>query len=279
MITHKIGVDGGGSKTHAVLFNVNGEILAEKVTSSANIASNLDQARESLITAIQTLLYKYNLDPHNVAIGIGVAGFSHNDNRHKLIEFLNNNFIHVKVASDAHIACLAAHNGHDGSVVICGTGVVGYYIKNGVGTQIGGWGFPHGDLGSGAWLGLEIARLLCKAIDGIIATSPMLDNLYERFSFNPTLYKKWLQSSSPKEYAELARLLPDYLNNQDLYALEVFKNGYQEIVNFIKLIEMTSLPLKISGGLANLYYPSLLKEFPNLLISDTPNAYGASYLT
>ncbi len=43
--------------------------------------------------------------------------------------------------TDAHAACIGAHNGADGAIIIIGTGVVGYQTQNGEGVQVGGWGF------------------------------------------------------------------------------------------------------------------------------------------
>ncbi len=39
----------------------------------------------------------------------------------------------------------------NGSIIIIGTGVVGYQIEGHHNSKVSGWGFPHDDIGSGAW--------------------------------------------------------------------------------------------------------------------------------
>src|SRR5436190_1059620 len=74
----------------------------------------------------------------------------------------------VCYVNDATIACLGAHGGYDGGVVLVGTGSVALAIVNGREIRIGGYGFPISDEGSGAALGLAALRLALKAHDGRI---------------------------------------------------------------------------------------------------------------
>lgn len=278
MIKYKIGIDGGGSKTHAILVNDNKQIIAETTTGPANIKTDLKLATTSINTAIQSLMRKNNLAITD--IGIGVAGFSHEENRKTLLTNLQQSYSNITLTSDCHIACLAAHAGQDGAILICGTGVVGYYLKNGCGHQIGGWGFPHGDLGGGAWLGLELCKLLCKAIDGITKFSPILNAIFFRFENNIDKYKTWLLIATPGDYAEVAKLIPDFIEKNDPIAQQIFSNGCNEIEIFLTIImtKTASLPIKITGGLAKFYLEALTHRFPTLEISTKSNALGACYL-
>ena len=45
-------------------------------------------------------------------------------------------------------------------------GTVAFQIEGDKEYKVGGWGFPHGDEGSGAWLGLEAVRLTLHWLDG-----------------------------------------------------------------------------------------------------------------
>jgi hypothetical protein len=47
--------------------------------------------------------------------------------------------------------------------------------------KAGGWGFPNGDEGSGAWLGLEAVRLTLHWVDGRDEPSPVLVSVYAHF--------------------------------------------------------------------------------------------------
>jgi glucosamine kinase len=50
-------------------------------------------------------------------------------------------------------------------LIAIGTGTVGYQIEGDKECKVGGWGFPHGDEGSGAWLGMEAVRMTLHWLD------------------------------------------------------------------------------------------------------------------
>ena len=74
-------------------------------------------------------------------------------------------FRSVVYANDATIACIGAHGGTDGGIVIVGTGSVGFAVVEGREIRVGGYGFPISDEGSGADLGLHAIRLALRAYD------------------------------------------------------------------------------------------------------------------
>lgn len=277
MRNYTLGIDGGGSKTHAILMDSNKKIIAEFITGPANIKTDLSLALHSISTAINTILSQNHLSQFEVTIVVGVAGFSATQNLEILQSKLQKLYVNITIISDCHLACLAAHGGNDGAILICGTGVVGYYIQNGIGKQIGGWGFPHGDIGGGAWIGLEICKFLCMAIDGSIEFSSILETLFQRFENNVDNYKTWLLKATPQNYAEIAKLLPNFILANDPYALEILTNGSNAITVFLNAItnKTGDLPIKISGGLAKIYFRFLGQKFLTLEISNESSAIGA----
>lgn len=274
-----IGIDGGGTKTHAIIVDSTKTIIDECCCGPANIRTNLSLAVASINSAIEQLVTKHDLDPNTTEIGIGVAGYSVTANREQLYTSLTQHYSKIKLHSDCHIACLAAHDGHDGTIVICGTGVVGCSLINNVLHQTGGWGFPHGDLGGGAWLGLEICKLTCKAIDKVIKWSPLLSAVFNQFEQNPTGFKTWLVNATPHEFATIAKLLIKY-ENKDQNADIILNKAIEEITLFMQAIvhQVPHLPIKITGGLAKVYLPILKNNFPKLEVTEHPAAYGACLL-
>ena len=279
MHNYIIGVDGGGSKTHAILVN-NNQIIDEVYSGPANIRTNIDTAYQSISDVISQLIQKYNLSLDDTPIGIGVAGYSMIVNRENLFNLLVKRFPQVKLESDCHIACLAAHNGHDGSVVICGTGIVGYYIEHNIGHQIGGWGFPHGDLGGGAWIGLELCRYTCKAIDEIIDWDPLLTTTFNNFQNSTKNFKMWLLQATPGDFASITKLLLQY-NHENCYYNKIINSATNEVRMFINAVihQAPNSPLKITGGLAPIFLPQLKKHFSELELSENTPAFGACLLT
>lgn len=278
MEKYYIGIDGGGSKTHAILTDHSGKIIAESFSGPANINSDLNLAFSSISVAINELILPRKISSQEIYLGVGVAGYSAIEKRKSLLNLLNN-FKHVKLKSDCHIACLAAHENKDGAIVICGTGVVAYFIQNRKSTQIGGWGFPHGDLGGGAWIGLEACKLVCKAIDKEILWSALLLDIYESFDSDSNKYKNWLINAKPNNFAEIAKFVIKNINIDPL-AENIYLQGLNEVNSFIKaIVEQTSgLPIKLMGGLAKLYIDKLAHEFNNVSLSEKKPVFGALYL-
>ena len=85
---------------------------------------------------------------------VGLAGVGRKGLLEQL-ERLPHPFRSVIYIHDATIACIGAHGGRDGGIVIVGTGSVGFAVVEGREFRIGGYGFPISDEGSGADLGLH----------------------------------------------------------------------------------------------------------------------------
>ncbi len=71
--------------------------------------------------------------------------------------------------ADAQAACIGAHKGGNGGIIVVGTGTIGWAELHGRHYRVGGWGWPISDEGSGAWLGCEGLRRTLWAYDGRIA--------------------------------------------------------------------------------------------------------------
>ena len=102
---------------------------------------------------------------HRFYCGAGLAG---TEVTSACDQFLNapHPFARLILKSDGYTSCLGAHGGRDGALIAIGTGTVAFQIEGDKEYKVGGWGFPHGDEGSGAWLGLEAVRLTLHWLDG-----------------------------------------------------------------------------------------------------------------
>lgn len=281
MQNYYIGVDGGGSKTHAIIMDKDHQIIAETTAGAANIRSNLDLAYKSVTSSIYTLLKQTKISANQVKIGIGVAGYSLLEQRELLFKQLQAEFPFVKLESDCHIACLAAHNNQPGSILICGTGVSGYTIDRHLGRhQIGGWGLPHGDLGGGAWIGLQLCSLLCKAIDNIIPWSPVLHKVYADFGDEPLKFKTWVVNATVSDFVSLAKMVTMQPLHKDIHAENIIHQGSLHLSDLIAtiILQYPNYPLKLVGGLAPIYIPLIKLKFPMVELSSIHPAIGAYLL-
>lgn len=254
-----IGIDGGGSKTKLRMVDEKGLVLAESIAGPANIQTSLEMAYESIIDAFNSCLEQAQisssqLKKYSFFAGIGLAGCEVKTARE---EFLKKNlpFTFVTLQSDAYIACMGAHAGKNGSVVIAGTGVVGLKLMNGVKTQVGGWGFPHGDEGGGAWLGLEAVKNLLHMVDKQIGPSLLLNELKKNIGGTKENITHWACHATATQYAELAPLIVKHAKKKEPLSLALLKQAAEHIENLLTVFleqDRPHLPCCLMGGMSSI---------------------------
>jgi glucosamine kinase len=126
-------------------------------------------------------------------------------------------------------------------------------------TDIGGHGFPIGDIGSGAWIGLQAVQHCLRALDELAPRDQLTEVVLSHFAVSNALeLVAACAHLIPKDYAAIVRsLLP--LFNQECKSLDaIFATGTAYIQAMAeKLTNGNDLPIAFLGGLANLYAPSM----------------------
>ena len=165
-----VGVDGGGTKTHAVVLDANFHVLGEGIAGPSNpLRVGVTNAAAAVREAIDRACAAAKLRRNDiVAAEIGLAGARRDELRARMREALNGIGIGLlEVVGDAEIALYGATGGEPGLVVIAGTGSICYGINaRGKTVFAGGWGPVAGDEGSGAWMARLALRAIAKAVDG-----------------------------------------------------------------------------------------------------------------
>lgn len=258
-----IGVDGGGTKTKVLIEDRSGTFIGEAIGGAANIRLSVAQAWESINNAIslalQNSMINLNSSDYNFHIGLGLAGVSI---KKAVEEFLQtpHNFTSIILESDAHIACLGAHEGNDGSIISIGTGVIGYMINQGQNYRVSGWGFPHADTGGGAWLGMEAIRYTFSWLDGCIDKSEMVTSIYEHFNSNLMHLVAWANKSNSTQFATIAPFVIKALQQNDPYAIELIKRSAIEVELLFKALNNKiktkhNINCQLLGGISPFLYP------------------------
>ena len=165
-----LGVDGGGTKTHAVILDMNLDVIGEGLSGPSNplrvgISSACAAIREAIDKACEEAKIRRS---DIVAAEIGLAGARRRELRVRMRESLKTLGLgEVAVTSDADIALYGATQGAPGLIVIAGTGSNCCGI-NGRGKKAcaGGWGPIAGDEGGGAWIARRALRAIAHATDG-----------------------------------------------------------------------------------------------------------------
>ena len=167
-----VGVDGGGTGTRARIVDRAGHILGEASAGSSGLTQGIERAWDHIQQAIGLAALAAQkpgmpeMCADNMALGMGLAGFNHPQLR-KAFVARNPGYRHLYLETDAYTALLGAHGGRPGAIVAAGTGSIGVaFQSDGSFRQVGGWGFPSGDDGSGAYLGLRAANIAQRFADG-----------------------------------------------------------------------------------------------------------------
>jgi glucosamine kinase len=261
-----IGIDGGASKCKVRVEDAAGKVLGLAIGGPANIRLSVDQTWNSIYQPLEEILKSHHLSLQDknlhFHVGLGLAGCEVIEAKQ---EFLSrpHPFTSLQLVSDAHVACLGAHAGRDGAIIIIGTGVIGYQIHQGLGKAVGGWGFPHDDEGGGAWLGLEATRLTFQCIDRRCETSPLLEDVFAFFNHDIANFVTWANRANSSEFARLAPLVVKHSAAEDKVAIGLMKKAANAI-NLVgaaleKIHDMKAKPLPCSlfGGIAPFIEPWL----------------------
>ncbi len=158
-----VGVDIGGSKTHAVRTNQDGVVVAEVTAASANFES---VSRAAALRELDRIFDGVGHDGIDV-VCVGSAGINTPDQENDLAAVISERAPGAKVlvAHDTRLI-LAAAELDQGIGVISGTGSVAWG-RNAEGrtARTGGWGYLLGDEGSGYWVTREAVRHVLRRRD------------------------------------------------------------------------------------------------------------------
>jgi glucosamine kinase len=280
-----IGVDGGGTKTKVLIEDFNGNKIGEAIGGAANIRLSVKQAWNSINNAIDKALKNspitLNDKNYNFNIGLGLAGVSIIKAKNEFLK-TPHDFSSIILESDAHIACLGAHDGNDGSIISIGTGVIGYSINSGKTYRVSGWGFPHADTGGGAWLGMEAVRLTFSSIDGCIEPSILTDLVFSHFDNDLSKFVTWANSSNSTQFAKLAPFVIDAMRKDDQYAVDLLRRAAKEVDLLARALaekSASALSCYLLGGISPFLIPYIANESNVSLCEHGKSAAkGAIYL-
>lgn len=283
-----IGIDGGGTKTKAIITDENFKAIGTGLGGASNIRLSVTDAWNSIYCAINEALKGagITLDDRGYEFhaGMGLAGVSILKAKKEFLE-TPHPFKTLILESDAHIGCLAVHDGKDGAIISVGTGVIGYLIEKGKNYRVGGWGFPHADIGGGAWMGLEAAKLTFKAIDGAIEFSSLPNDIFKKFDKNLSDFVTWANAAKSSDFATLAPFVIDRAQKGDLLALELIKESALEVDTMYNCLSKKNKDASaqpncaILGGLGKYLYPHIKKN-KHIFMPDTSKTaeLGAIYM-
>lgn len=259
-----IGVDGGATKCIVRVEDEAGQLLGRESSGPANIRNSVEQAWQSIYSALDKILNPLSIkltDDYRWHVGMGLAGC---EVASAYEEFLAQPHIFetLIITSDAHTACVGAHGGKDGAIIIIGTGVVGFQVESGETVKVGGWGFPHDDEGGGAWIGLQAVGLTLQALDGRSPTSALAQAIFAKFDEDLDEFVTWANQANSTAFAELAPLVVKQCQVGDAAAIEIMQKAAAEIDKVAYALDFQSeQKCCLIGGIAPFIEPFLDAKF------------------
>ncbi|MBN7795054.1 ATPase [Parahaliea mediterranea] len=255
-----LGIDGGGSKCRALLANEVGRELGSGTAGPANPFQNFEQACASIRQAADQALTDAGLasaDLARVIAGVGLAGVNI-PRIHQRMSQWRHPFAAMYLTTDIHVACLGAHGGEDGAVIVAGTGSVGYVCRHGRSHSYGAHGFPFGDKGSGAWIGLEALKAALLALDGLGPGTALLPAIEGRLEVDGLDIVAHMAGARSRDYAALAPLVLECAERGDAVALDIVRAAAAYFDHLAaKLLGHGADRFALLGGLARRIAPWL----------------------
>jgi len=164
-----VGVDGGGTKTRAVVMDGEQLIIGEGLAGPSNpLRVGLGAAASAVRASIESACEAARVSRASIsAAEIGLAGVRRANLRERMREALCGLGIEsLEVVSDADIALFGATAGRPGIIVIAGTGSNCCGVnKHGRRACAGGWGPVAGDEGGGSWIARQGLQAIAQATD------------------------------------------------------------------------------------------------------------------
>ena len=207
MIKYLLGVDGGGTGTRVLLATRGGALLAQASAGPSALGQGVAAAWRNILSGAQQAFQLAGLAVpawSQCALGAGLSGVHHQPWCDDFVAS-NPGFARIAVENDAYIALLAAHGGLPGAMVAAGTGSVGEALyADGTRHQVSGWGYPAGDEGSGAWLGLRAMSHAQEVMDRRLPTGPLAARIHQQCGGHRDALQAWCATAGQNEYAQLA---------------------------------------------------------------------------
>jgi len=225
-LNYYLGVDGGGSKTIAVVSDSKGQILGWGKSGCGNHQIDPGTAGHSITEAVRAALEQASIDKYDITFALfGLAGADREEDYQILTPMITKlGFRNFDIVCDTVIGLRAGTRQPYGVVVVCGSGTNCYGVNRaGEDLQVGGFGYVFGDFGGGYSLAEEVFRAVIRSWEGRGAPTLLTDATIRDLGFSSveSMFNAFLNEKRNIPH-ELARLLFD-VGSDDEVALSILE--------------------------------------------------------
>ncbi len=283
-----LGIDGGGTKTRALLTDQMGQVRGVGRAGSANPNHySREQARESLRDAIREAVRDRPGDFPLASVFLGMGGVSTDADREEIRSLVREipevgSSVRVTVDNDAVVGLTGGLSGKPGIALIAGTGSACFGInERGERWFCGGWGALADDVGSAPWMGLQSLRAAVRAEDDRDPPTLLRDIVFDFLKLaEPRQFIRRVHNDG-LERAHLGRLAPlivDAYQQGDEAARTIVRDAVEGLAEMVavtvrRLFGDDPCPMILVGGLAlsgppfqSLLTKTIRKKTPHVVI-------------
>ena len=252
-------VDGGASRCRLAVFSEGGKLLARaEIEAHASLTMGVGIAWQHIAQGLrllqQSLKEKSAWQPDVLCMGL--AGALQEQKRAEFLALVPKG-VEARLHTDGYAQLIGAAGGQPGICLAVGTGSVMHWL-DGAGQQgmAGGWGFPVGDQGSGAWLGMRLLQVYVAHRDGDVSDSSLIDSVEQRVGSSVADIQRWTTENRSSVLAQLAPLIFESAAAGDKLALALIDEAVSHCMELVRLAP-DSLPVYVVGGVGTQISPAL----------------------
>jgi N-acetylglucosamine kinase-like BadF-type ATPase len=256
-VTYFLGIDGGGSKTTAVIADEN-SVLGRATAGASNMTRvGQEQARASIQQAVRDACAVAKINSSQVQYTcIGASGGGRpavSEELHSILtEIVGGS---IEVVGDTLITLDAAFPGEAGIIVIAGTGSIAFGRNaRGQTARAGGWGFAISDEGSGYWIGRAAVSAVFRAVDESLETE-LTKRVFSAWNVAEINQLVPLANASPApDFAALFPLVVTAADQGDALARLILTQAGHELARLARSVGARLFPagevvrMAMSGG-------------------------------
>ncbi|MBN2392896.1 MAG: hypothetical protein JXR84_19345, partial [Anaerolineae bacterium] len=245
-----IGIDGGGSKTTALIADLAGNILGRGMSGPSNyLVIGAEAAYAALDAAVEVAAGGRPARP--AALCLGMAGAARPADQAVIRAWADARYpgVPVVITHDARLALAAGTPAGWGIAVLCGTGSMVYgEDSQGQAARADGWGYLLGDDGGGYAIGQAALRAVARAADGRGPQTALTETILEYWSLAQPqdLIGHVYKSAQRADIAALAALTQAIALQGDAVAETILQDAGRELA---VSVEAVARRLKLTGAI------------------------------
>jgi N-acetylglucosamine kinase-like BadF-type ATPase len=266
-----LAVDGGGTKTQALVTDLQGKVLARGLGPGSNVHNvGFDQSCKAVTTAIDgALLQVVGLRSAGggqswrgapiAAACFGLAGVDGPEDEAQIAGWVRQQTIAERflVVNDAELVLAGGTPEGWGVALISGTGSVCLgRAANGRNVRVGGWGPLLSDEGSGYEIASHALRAVARSVDGREQAPALVSAVLRHWSLrDPSSLIRFVHAptTTAAEIAGLAPVVVEQAQHGDTIARDILERAARElagqVLTVIERLKLSRPPLALAGGM------------------------------